>query len=527
MRRMLVTFVSALSLLIPAYAATEVPTPPVASQATLGPRLVSPLQPIAPPLAVRLNRQLQVLFTETNRSPQAHASALAAQLLVERAARGGLSSKRWDEVVSFVEKRVDIDVAALSVLLPVAIATADSAGDENRQQKAKVWVRRFSQALPRYNGTIEADLAVILQRASLLEPNAWLQFPILNDAADKAEALEGIDSVHVSERALTQESGAGFAKATEGELKAAVAAWQPTQRIDSPVPQIVRLARWYHAQDRRAEAAATLGLATSKVNPAPDTLFRDTWAIALAMRDLKLPDSATWWSNAIAAAVNRDKAQSEPDQRGASAYLAATTLVVFELVKDGKLDDALAMTKQLDPELMAMNFGLNVSRIANAMAVTNFARAIEIAELLPPGQRRSRLLGSLAVGRAPKDLKAALASLEELSGEARTDAALALAAIVPFEKSDTVRRLTGEAIAAHLGQWKSKVRNSNTHSKLQALLADLPLSSLLRLEPHLKNERDWYADQLLANVMRTVGLTNHPLWQRFIDSSEVGVWKPG
>jgi hypothetical protein len=579
------------------------------------------LQPVplqwTPALRERLNVQVQKILAAPDTDPNTRANALAIGVLAERAASGALSDANWDKFAATLSKATDLDLEALSRLLPMAIAGGDVMNHATRREKAQTWTRRLFEALPSpYDN--RSDVMPILQRAALLDPartaaatggrrlslpfaralatdlreaaplkafaafrtferafpnaetwllpetsalsplwgalvekrlreyatqkafvegqpdralaaaayrlastqpQAALEFAALIQNPDiKAEALEAVAL------ALPDNAGTNLDGGIESALRAAIAAWKPSARDDSAVPQKVRLAQWQFSRGRKDEARKTLEAAAAQIGKLPPTRFRDTWAVARAARAMNAPGAKLWLDKAAAAAAERD---AHADEFGPGLYLSATVLVVGELVKNGQIDDALALVQKLDRGALGDNYDLALARIVFALAKEgprrDLARAVKLAEDISPGRQRDSVMASLAASFAATDMTKALQIFEQLPEDKRLGAAFTMLGVAPPAQSEKLRALAGQAVAAHLREWKT-VKRHDAHQQLLANVSQLSVSALLDLEPSFQDDRAFFTAQLLRALVRDAGWQNTPLWKRYFAADNQNGW---
>lgn len=402
------------------------------------------------------------------------------------------------------------DTGALAWLLPELRAAAP-----NYATLAMEYLREFSRKTDSLNRS-EPDRTLSFAAYRLARVDAPAASDFLNQIRNPEVRADTLELMMDSLAPLRQEKAA---RLIEVSLKQSVAAWKPTKSNDSPVPQLVRLAQWQASAGRKADAQATLNQAKQKVGQLPGTKFRDIFAIAKLMRDLQRPEAATWWKKAQAAATALDQARKGPDQSGGIS-IAATTLVVRELVKDNKIEDALAMTQKLNRELLSMNYVMCMEQIVPAIGRADFPRALKLLKQMPEGSPRNGTVSRLAAVVAPRNFSAAVSLLDEVPPSARVNVALSIGRVVPIESSEKLLKIVGEALSTHLSQPRRGVEFGMARFRLREQLSRLPLSTLLALEPYFKSNRETFAQYLWVAVGRACGLQNDPLWQRLAEQAE-------
>jgi hypothetical protein len=314
----------------------------------------------------------------------------------------------------------------------------------------------------------------------------------------------------------------------EEAMKAEIAAWKPSKRNDSDVPERVRLALWRAKRGRKAPALQSLKSAEGRLGKLPATAFRDTWTIARAYRDLEAPQAAAWLDKSIAAAIERDSGTVKPD--GDGMYIAASTLVARELVRLQRLDEALGLAKRLEESGLDSNASIVTGFVVGALGRSGSPEHLErLRKMLPglEGAPRTLALSALAEDKARTDLAGAFKMLGELDGDARIRATLRLASKTPDLNAPLVRDVVQQLVAAHLNAWHT-ARNYSTQESVLGLLDRLSASQMASLAPAFEGEPSEFAWQMLQAVARDKGLSDDPLWQRMRDAKPFGSipWAP-
>lgn len=561
--------------------------PPAVGAAFKGWQRRKPLEQLVIP--AELSAQLGALAAAPDVEPEGRADALAALLIGDWATRGQVSADHWNLASQFVEKSLDVNVQALSVLTPLAAACAD---DKQREQTRK-WTRLFFDALllePQRRSEEEAMLvrmalcdpaqsaAQLLKRTvpiraafsiaddlkssdpalslalyqSLNASSAWLlpelravaplqaqdvvnhllagqaadnqgQGRALRDLSFAAYRMANADlplAVKLLERIENAQSRAStlrfmseslrFAPGivpdpqAEAALRKMVALWQPSERDDSAVPLLAQIAAWQLASGQKDAAQNTLHEAAAKIGKLPETRFRDTWAIARLASGWQLPDAASWLETARSAATSR-----EANGYGEQAPL---TVMTRDLLSDGQRDRALELLRGLPVGTEASSAWQTLLRATLREEPT---RLSALLAAMPEGYRRSEQVLMVARLLSRSDPAAARALLVQLPAEARERAEKSL------PPSDA--KSLGDELSVALKSLRPGAPLPSGNSVF-ARIERLPLAELAALEPAFAANRTVYARLCLNAIVRAAGLSQDPIWQRFLDAEDQGGW---
>lgn len=305
-------------------------------------------------------------------------------------------------------------------------------------------------------------------------------------------------------------------KEIEASFKDAIAQWQPKNPDDTPVSEMFNLAKWYQSRGRTPEAIATIEDAAQRTNSLSDERFQCELELARVIKASKQPEAEIWWKKAESSAIGRDKDASECV---AGIYISAVSLMVMDLVKEDRIDEALALLDRMNPEL-TMNRARCLSAIIQHLSRSDLPRSLALMKDMPPGALCYSTVARVAPELAKTDLNAALALIAPLPAEQRIDAAVLISDAVGAE----------HLIRIYATVASEPPKDKFARAKLAALTAKLPLKALVECEPYLRNDADSFANLLLNSVAVEVGLSKDPLWKAFsrAESTEDAIipWGP-
>jgi hypothetical protein len=145
-------------------------------------------QRLAVPKKISLPSNLAATLVSLEASPElsvrGHAYALAARLLTVRAKEGKIGSALWAQTAQFVSASLPNDREGLSVLLPVAAASADAV----QQSQVQPWVSQYFASQPAAVQYSEFSMRYLTERAVLLDPSRTV-LAVSSEAMNPARGL--------------------------------------------------------------------------------------------------------------------------------------------------------------------------------------------------------------------------------------------------------------------------------------------------------------------------------------------------
>lgn len=294
--------------------------------------------------------------------------------------------------------------------------------------------------------------------------------------------------------------------------------WKPRREDDTPIFLLTGVARYFANAGKHNDAMMVLKEMGQYAEKLPKVSFEDAFSIAKLMQDLRHPDVQKWWQKAIDAAIARDK---EPT--GGEIYMAATTILVRELVKNNMFDEAIKAAKiayqVMPPDNQPdMNYSICMEVIVLKLATIDWKRALKLAMEEPPGDLRDRLLAQCAKNIASQELKTALSLINEVSPQGRANLILSIAeGMPPIGLKDAVE-LIAEAVKELMKQ-STGMSGFLAMTRLERQLSKLPPQILLDLEPYFETSKGRMSkDRLARLILQAIGRTSvqdDPLWQAF------------
>ncbi|NIM66608.1 MAG: hypothetical protein GTO55_00340 [Armatimonadetes bacterium] len=292
-------------------------------------------------------------------------------------------------------------------------------------------------------------------------------------------------------------------------MKEAIERWHSTKPNDTPVSEMVRLAQWYQSRGRTDDAISTLKEAVERSNSLSDERFRCELDIARLMKEHKMPGAEIWWKKAESSAIGRDQGAYEAGP--SFLYISAVSLMVMDLVREDRIDDALVLLERMNPDL-ADNRTRCLSAIVQHLSSSDLPRALTLLKEMPSCRMRDSTVVKVAPKLAMQDLDTALELVEMIPAGYRAKAALAIAEVVPLGKSRALDEICQQAVTTHI---QPEEAPRGVRSELIELLSRLPVTLLLALEPSFKHDKELYAEMLMKAAAARIGLTDDPLWQEF------------
>lgn len=351
---------------------------------------------------------------------------------------------------------------------------------------------------------------------------AWRLAPVLPERAvplvDLIENPEvAADTLMAVAQALPE--GDLIASTAEQALVQVVENWQPRTPRSTIVQPMARLARFYAAHDRTEEARAVALQAVARVDDQPQAKAMAARVVASLTRDLQMDDADGLFDLAIEAAIAHDAGYSGPES-GTIVWRSATSLLVRDLVGRGQIDRALEITRRLSPDRIPENVAICLSSIIYATVDEDPAQALELLQEVPPVRQRGSLVRNLLPRIARVDFEAALELLDEMPENVRPLHRWRILAISGRERDEETIEARNLAIAQSI---ESSGARADLWRSRGALLRELDTAcpaEVVALESVLATHPEYFARLLLEVTIRSAGLGDDPIWERFVESEE-------
>ncbi len=308
----------------------------------------------------------------------------------------------------------------------------------------------------------------------------------------------------------------------EVSFKRAIADFTPSKRRDSPVHLLLRLADWYVSRERTDEAASVLRDASGKRGQTPQVRFSDAFGICRRMRDLDLPEAEELWPEAVETGKALDAAYTGPEH-GGIVYIAATTVIVRELMQRGRLEEALTAAQTL-PLHLPMNRSNCFAAIIREVVEDDPARALELLPEVTFDKVRPGLISELAVRLAPTDRAKALELIRELPEMGQKAQRLRIARATDEEWTEELARLQAEVLAHGVRAVANRPDKWSVRNYSLRVLLELGPPELDSAADALAEDPEMLAHQLLASVVTWAGLAETDLWRRYDASYGHELW---
>jgi len=245
----------------------------------------------------------------------------------------------------------------------------------------------------------------------------------------------------------------------------------------------------------------------------PSSAFRDERELAGLMNKLHLPDADAWFKKSTDDAVQLDK--DADGETGAGFVVSSTFLVVGDMIKIGKLDDALEITRKLDATKFSMNRTMCMSAIVGRLLQSDLPRALKLMEEMPDSRGKNSLTAKAAAVVAKKDLPAAMLMIESLPAGSQADAASRIAQAAQTVDFKSLTQLFQNIAAARVKSMGTRRSSIGSYAS-DDIFDRLPLAITLTLAPQFDATPDIYAQHLLASVVIACGLSEDPIWRRYM-----------
>jgi len=339
----------------------------------------------------------------------------------------------------------------------------------------------------------------------------------------------------------------------EAGLKDAVARWKPEEG-DSPIPQLYRLAHFYAGRGQQDEAVATVKEMVQKIGKEPDNRFRDVWLITLLAREMKLEEAQAWLDAALKLAATEEDGYFRRYSSLNSTnvlYPATSAEVLIDLAKQDKGDQVLTLARALGNDSLGRNSADKLATIVEALSEKDLRHAVEVWKLmpdddrnpvkyetmtalgkqllerdrtlapellrtLPPGPQLTAMVKAAAPEIAKTDLPGLLKMVQSVPDARRADMVRGIAEVMPIEGIPQLMKILNDWVAGRLGYYAGRPVEEKHYLVTQ--LSELPVSTIMALQPVCARNPEFYAELLLTGVMRAAELQNDPLWQRLTNA---------
>ncbi len=360
----------------------------------------------------------------------------------------------------------------------------------------------------------------VTEPARTLSMAAWRLAPVLPErAVPLVNQIEGTEVAADTMMAVSEAlpDGAQMGAAAEEALKQTIADWKPRTPRSTIVEPMARLARFYAAHDRPDDARAVALQAAEHVADQPQAEAWATRIVAILMDDLAMPEADEWFERAIEAAITYDSGYSGPESGGGMVWLSATSFIVGLLAERGEIDRALEVTRRLSPERIPENNAGCMARVIYAIDDEQPLRALELLSEVPPGRQRSAIVASLLPKIAAVDADAALGLLEDLPETVHAIHRWRIARASGAAQDPEVAALWRAAVAGSVAHLSPRDPWDSRPAVLRELEGASP-AEVLALEDLLSTNPNYFSRVLLDITVRSAGLAEDPIWQRFVQS---------
>jgi hypothetical protein len=360
-------------------------------------------------------------------------------------------------------------------------------------------------------GTNRINASFAAYRLSLTDPTASNEFlQTITDPQTKAETLQAIASGSANGSALSKAQ----AERVEALLRGDISNQAARSGSGSPVRNIMRLVRFLDKRNEQAKAEQELTKAVSMVGGDPENVSRDTTEIARYKRKAKSPDYEQWWKKALDLSQAVDE-RHMPDSGDGSIYISGRSAMAKDLLDEGKIDDALAIARSMNKELMKDNRAMIMDRVIVAVLKTDTKRAISLLSDYPDMNAKHGITGVIAAKVSESDVAAALDLLKGIPGTSRTTALLRVASTAPTRKAEQVLSELRASIAAGTKAESPESMGWGLGGGVRDRYAALQLDSLLSLSDAFRQAPARYAAILLACIVDKAGLADDPIWIQY------------
>lgn len=326
----------------------------------------------------------------------------------------------------------------------------------------------------------------------------------------------------------------------EQALKTYIIQWKKLRYEQSPVRRYLRLANWYLEVKRQVDGEAVVAKAIPLIAvDDAQTRYGDIRGIALFYKAIKHPDADAWQKKMTEAATEADAGTA--DRSDDWVHISATNGAVATLVKDGKIDDALALIEKLDADMLPENIANCYAIVIYALSKTDMPRALSLLKRVPPvrqkdsivqgiaprltveqarallndaaaGPQKTAILGAVVPVIAKTNLNEAVTLLKQMPPADRRVALYTIGQTIPLERNADLLQLSAESFTAYIAQTKGYSRDSR-YSFYQALSGFTP-ATLMALEPAFATDQEFYVRVMVNATAKACGLSSDPLWLR-------------